>query len=103
MLGTLNLGGVIRAAEVREIKRRGKVWKAACDKKCINKVRGTAGGTKDIEVVDGKFREIKAAGGRRSALDRLWFGRPFHPDCACGGSTVSACKLLAVLKAACWP
>ena len=34
-----------------------------------------------------KFEEIKAAGGWRSALDRplrLWFGRPFHPDCAYG-------------------
>ena len=32
----------------------------------------------------GKFWEIKAAAGRRSALDRLWSRRLFHPDCACG-------------------
>ncbi len=28
----------------------------------------------------GRFREIKAAGGRRSGFDWIWFRRPFHPD-----------------------
>jgi len=32
----------------------------------------------------GEFWKIKAAGGRRSALDRSWFMRPFHPDCEYG-------------------
>jgi hypothetical protein len=37
----------------------------------------------DIDV-DREFREIKAAGGRRSALDWSWFRRPFHSDCNYG-------------------
>jgi hypothetical protein len=32
----------------------------------------------------GKFRQIKAASGRRSALDWIWFRWPFHPDCEYG-------------------
>jgi hypothetical protein len=32
----------------------------------------------------GEFWKIKAAGGRRSALDWIWFRRPFHSDCEYG-------------------
>ena len=39
-----------------------------------------------IHQGNGKLREIKAAGGRRSALNWIWFRRPFHPDCECGES-----------------
>src|SRR2546421_7950614 len=36
-----------------------------------------------------KFREIKAASGRRSALELdLGFRRPFHPDCEYGEESV---------------
>jgi hypothetical protein len=33
-----------------------------------------------IDLRPGRRREIKAAGGRRSALNWIWFRRPFHPD-----------------------
>jgi hypothetical protein len=33
-----------------------------------------------IDPRHGMLREIKAAGGRASGLDWIWFRRPFHPD-----------------------
>ena len=32
-----------------------------------------------IDQRHGRFREIKAASGWRSALNRIWFRLPFHP------------------------
>ena len=37
-----------------------------------------------IDQRHGRFREIKAASGRRSALNWNRFRRPFHPDCTYG-------------------
>jgi hypothetical protein len=56
----------------------------ACNRRCIGHVREDGGCDEDIDARHGRFGEIKAAGDRRSALDRLWFGWPFHPDCVCG-------------------
>ena len=40
-----------------------------------------------IDQKHGRFREIKAAGCRASALNWNRFRRPFHSDCICGDSS----------------
>ena len=49
-------------------------------RECISNVGEDVGCDEYITQGDGKFRQIKAASGRRSALDWVWFRRPFHPD-----------------------
>jgi hypothetical protein len=67
-------GAAVGAAEVKETKRRGRYRRRPA----------TIGGNEYITRRYGKFRQIKAAGGWRSALDWIWFRRRFHPDCEYG-------------------
>jgi hypothetical protein len=53
---------------------------AACAREYINNVSEGVGCDKYITKRHGKLRKIKAASGRRSAVDWIWFRRPFHPD-----------------------
>ena len=57
---------------------------AGCARGCISNVGEGVGCDEYITKRHGKFRQIKAASSRRSALDRIWFRRPFHPDCGYG-------------------
>ena len=76
--------GAVGAAEGEETEQRGGCRRESCDRKCI--IHSREDGGCDIDIDPGHW-EMKAAGGR-SALDRLWFKRSFHPDCACGEMTV---------------
>ena len=79
---TRNAGpwGAVKAAEEGETKRPVGALTVACDRRCISNVGRTGGGDEDINVGHGGFQE----GGWRSALDRIWFWRPFHLDCEYG-------------------
>jgi hypothetical protein len=62
------------------VERRG----APTTSRCISNL-GRAGEWDEYIVVEARqIPRSKSGGGRRPALDRLWFGRPFHPDCEYG-------------------
>ena len=68
--------GRSRRGRGREDKAAWWISMAGCARGRISNVGGS--------VEAHKFRQIKAASGRRSALHWIWFWRPFHLDCICG-------------------
>ena len=63
--------------------------KGRCDRWCISSVGSPGGrGTKYIDKRAAGSAEQKRCGQPGAAPDRIWFRRPFHPDCEYGVLTL---------------